>query len=427
MDADAAARGPASHLAVRVAALGIAQIVSWGTLFYAIAVLGAAMRAALHVGDALLFGAYSAGLLVSGAASPAVGRWIDAGRARLALGLGSSLGAVALTLLAMAQGPATLIAGFLVSGVAMALTLYDPAFATLHVMSGALYRRAVTALTLFGGFASTVFWPLALVLEQAFGWRAALAVFAFLHLAVCLPLHVAAIPRGTPRDVDRAAAPPPAPEAADAAARATFAWLAAALAAAAFIAAALSAHVIGLLTAAGLTAGEAVLAGSLIGPMQVAGRIVEFTAGRRLRAQTVGILAFALMASALLLLALAHGLSAAAFAFAAVYGVSNGVMTIVRGTVPAELFGRRGFGALLGRLALPQLVARAVAPVTLALCFPFDPERTITPWLLVALGVLAVVAYRLALQRHRARTPRGGEEGASRGVRDAPEEGEVSR
>jgi MFS family permease len=418
------ARGPASHLAVRVAALGLAQIISWGTLFYSIAVLGAAMRTTLHVGDALLFGAYSAGLLVSGAASPAVGRWIDAGRARLALALGSGLGAAALTLLAVAQGPATLIAGFLLSGVAMALTLYDPAFATLHVMSGALYRRAVTALTLFGGFASTVFWPLALALEQGFGWRAALAVFAVLHLAVCLPLHVAAIPRGAPRDVERVAAPEPAP---DAATRATFAWLAAALAAAAFIAAALSAHVIGLLTAAGLTAGEAVLAGSLIGPMQVAGRIVEFTAGRRLRAQTVGILAFALLASALLLLALAHGLSAAAFAFAGVYGVSNGVMTIVRGTVPAELFGRRGFGALLGRLALPQLVARAVAPVTLALCFPFDPERTITPWLLVALGVLAVVAYRLALHRHRARPLRGGEDGASRGVRDAPEEGEVSR
>ena len=303
-----AAREPASHLGARVAALGVAQIVSWGTLFYAIAVLGAAMRAELGVSDVLLFGAYSAGLFLSGAVSPAVGRWIDAGHARLALAGGSCLGALALALLAAAQGPATLIAGFLVSGAAMALTLYDPAFATLHVMSGTLYRRAVTALTLFGGFASTVFWPLALALQEGWGWRAAFATFAALHIIVCLPVHLAAIPRGTPRAGDRAAVPGLPSEMADAGARATFAWLASALAAAAFIAAALSAHAIGLLTAAGLTAGQAVLAGSLIGPMQVAGRIVEFTAGRRLRARTVGTVAFALMATALLLLALAHGL-----------------------------------------------------------------------------------------------------------------------
>jgi len=421
-----AARDPASRLGARVAALGIAQIVSWGTLFYTIAVLGAAMRAELGVSDALLFGAYSAGLFLSGAASPAVGRWIDAGHARFALAGGSCLGALALALLAAAQGPATLIAGFLVSGAAMALTLYDPAFATLHVMSGTFYRRAVTALTLFGGFASTVFWPLALALQEGWGWRAAYATFAALHIIVCLPVHLAAIPRGTPRAGDRAEVPGLPSEMGDAGARATFAWLASALAAAAFIAAALSAHAIGLLTAAGLTAGQAVLAGSLIGPMQVAGRIVEFTAGRRLRAQTVGTVAFALMATALLLLALAHGLPLAAFAFAFVYGVSNGVMTIVRGTVPAELFGRDGFGALLGRLALPQLVARAVAPVALALCFPFDPARTLTPWLLVALGMLAVIAYRQALRRH-GRTRGGKESVIRREARGTTEEGEVSR
>ena len=155
MDADP--RRPAPHLGARVTALGIAQVVSWGTLFYAIAVLGATMRADLGVSDTLLFGAYSAGLFVSGALSPVVGRWIDRGHARLALAAGSCVAAVALVLLAAAQGPASLVAGFIVSGAAMALTLYDPAFATLHVISGTSYRRAVTALTLFGGFASTVF------------------------------------------------------------------------------------------------------------------------------------------------------------------------------------------------------------------------------------------------------------------------------
>ena len=413
VNADPASRS-ASHLGARVTALGIAQVVSWGTLFYAIAVLGAAMRADLGVSDTLLFGAYSAGLFVSGAASPVVGRWIDRGHARFALAVGSCLAAVALAMLSMAQGPVSLLAGFIVSGAAMALTLYDPAFATLHVISGASYRRAVTALTLFGGFASTVFWPLALALQQAFGWRGALGVFAVLHLVLCLPLHLAAIPLGAPAAVDSLSPPSePTRTSRHEAKNAAFAWLAAALAAAAFIAAALSVHAIGMLTAAGLTAAEAVLAGALIGPMQVAGRVVEFATGRAVPARTVGTIAFALMTLSLVLLALAHGLSAAAFSFAVVYGASNGVMTIVRGTVPAELFGRRDFGALLGRLARPQLVARAVAPVTLALVFPFDPARTLTPWLLAGLAALAFVAYRMALRRH---APSGGAKG------DAPRE-----
>jgi MFS family permease len=387
------------NLGARVVALGVAQIISWGTLFYTIAVLGAAMRAELGVGDALLFGAFSGGLFVSGAASPAVGRWIDAGHARTALAAGSCIAALALALLASAQGPATLLAGWLVAGAAMAFTLYDPAFAVLHTISGAGYRRAITALTLFGGFASTVFWPLSLWLQEAIGWRATFGVYAAMHIAICLPLHFAAIPRADRGEIKKTAQAATTRTDRDSGG-ATFVWLALALSGAAFIASALSAHAIGLLTASGLSAADAVLIGALFGPMQVAGRIVEFTVGRNLRAQAVGTLAFALLALALCFLSQVRGLMLVALAFALLYGFSNGVMTIVRGSVPAELFGRRAFGTLLGRLARPQLIARAGAPVVLALCFAFDPQRTITPWLLAALGVASFVAYRKALRIH---------------------------
>ena len=392
---------PVRRLGARVAALGVAQIVSWGTLFYTIAVLGAAMRAELGVSDLVLFGAYSAGLMVSGALSPTIGRWIDAGHAREILAGGSCVGALSLAVLALAQGPATLVAGWLLAGVAMALTLYDPAFATLHQMSGRGYRRAVTALTLFGGFASTVFWPLSQLLQEAIGWRATFGVYALLHLVLCFPLHVAAIPRGvrapaatSSSEVGRMPAP-------TVAGGATFAWLATALAGASFIAAALSAHLIGLMTAAGITAGDAVLIGALIGPLQVAGRIVEFSVGRHLRSQVVGTVAFALLAAALALLTQLSGVRLAALVFALLYGFSNGVMTIVRGTVPAELFGRDAFGTLLGRLARPQLVARAIAPVTLSLVFPFDPTRSITLYLLALGGLVALAAYQCAVRQPR--------------------------
>ena len=145
-----------------VAALGVAQIVSWGTLFYTIAVLGTAMRETLGVSEVALHGAYSAGLLLSGLLAPAIGRRIDVHGGRGVLATGSVLAALACLALAGVQGPVTLAAAWLLAGAAMAMTLYDPAFATLHHVAGLRYRASVTALTLFGGFASTVFWPLSL-------------------------------------------------------------------------------------------------------------------------------------------------------------------------------------------------------------------------------------------------------------------------
>lgn len=389
------------HLGARIAALGIAQIVSWGTLFYTIAVLGTPMRAELGIGATLLFGAFSAGLLVSGAASPWVGRAIDRGFSREVLAAGSLAGALALAVLALAQGPATVCIGWILAGVAMALCLYDPAFAALHHISGTRYRRAVTALTLFGGFASTVFWPASQWLSDAAGWRATFAAYAVLHVVLCLPLHLAAVPRGA-RHVAAAPLSSAVPEPrVTASAKRTFLWLAIALAGAAFIASAVSAHLIGLMTTAGISAGDAVLIGALIGPMQVAGRVVEFSHGRRLPARTVGTIAFALLALACALLTQLHGLKVAAVAFAVLYGVSNGVMTIVRGTVPAELFGRNEFGALLGRLAQPQLIARAVAPVALTLAFPFDPTRVVTVYLVAGGALVALAAYQRAIRGAR--------------------------
>ena len=378
-----------------VCALGVAQIISWGTLFYTIAVLGGAMRRDLGVSDIFLFGSFTAGLFLSGVVSPLVGREIDARGGGRVLAAGSILGALATTVLATAQGPWTMLAGWLLAGVAMSACLYDPAFATLHQISGTSYRRAVTALTLFGGFASTVFWPLSQYLLDEWGWREAFGVYAVLHLFVCLPVHRLLVPR-VPEAHAAAEAPAVPPEVREGD-RAVFGWLAAALALAAFMGTAMAAHVIDLLTATGLTARDAVLVGSLIGPMQVAGRVMEFAFGRNMHALAVGTLAFALMAASLALFTQVHGVWIVALAFAMIYGWSNGVMTIVRGTVPAELFGPKGYGALLGRLARPQFILKSSAPLALTLLYTVDPNRTLTPYVLFVVTVAALGAYRRAI------------------------------
>jgi len=376
----------------RVCALGVAQIVSWGTLFYAIGVLGAPMRADLGVGDIALFGSFTAGLFVSGLAAPAVGRRIDARGGRGVLAFGSITASVACAVLAGATHAWHMTIGWLLAGVAMAACLYDPAFATLHGSAGPSYRRAVTVLTLFGGFASTVFWPLSQYLLDTVGWRAAFGCYAALHLGLCLPLHVFFTPMPASRGAGDAGNSP-AGAAITPPRRGTFAWLATAFSLAAFLATALAAHLIGLLTAGGLAARDAVLVGSLIGPMQVAGRLMEMAVGGRMHARGVGFLAFGLMALALLLLPLIGAAWILALLFALIYGWSNGVMTIVRGTVPAELFGHRGYGELLGRLARPAFIAKAVAPVALTFVFVFDPARRVAAATLAAGGVLALIAF----------------------------------
>jgi len=394
---DAASRPRGANLWVGVCGLGVAQIVSWGTLFYAIGVLGAPMRDALGIGDVALFGSFTAGLFVSGVAAPAVGRRIDARGGRGVLASGSVVGALACLVLGSATQPWHMVAGWLVAGVAMAACLYDPAFATLHAATHRSYRRAVTVLTLFGGFASTVFWPLSQYLLDTIGWRDAFHVYAVVNLVLCLPLHLLLTPR--PRREDAAAddpaltaeRPPPPPG--------TFAWLATAFSLEAFLSTALAAHLIGLLTAGGLASRDAVLVGSLIGPMQVTGRLMEMAIGPRMQARAVGYLAFALMALALVLLLFVGPLWILALAFALIYGWSNGVMTIVRGTVPAELFGTRGYGELLGRLARPAFIAKAIAPVALTFVFAADPDRRLAEAALAVGGAAGLFSFWRAARR----------------------------
>ena len=378
-----------------VVALGIGQIVSWGTLFYSIAVLGPPMAHALGVSDVMLYGSFTGGLFLSGVASPWIGRRIDGHGGRGVLAGGSVLGAIACAILALAGNGITMLIGWLLAGVAMAACLYDPAFATLFRVSGASYRRMVTALTLFGGFASTVFWPLAQFLLETQGWRAAFGALAACNALIGLPLHALFVPSSA----HRVAMPSTASGTGDARGkRSAFVWLAAALSIAAFLSASISAHLVVLLASGGLAARDAVLVGAMIGPMQVAGRVMEFAFSSRLSPLTVGTLAFALLAAALAVLCVVRGVWIVALLFALLYGWSNGVMTIVRGTVPNALFGSRDFGALLGRLAQPQFILKAFAPLAVTLLFTLDGTKRTALYALALAGVAALVAYRMAIR-----------------------------
>lgn len=383
-----------------VPALGVTQIVSWGTLYYSIAVLGASVRADLGISAAMLFGAYSLALLISALTAPFVGRAIDRHGGRAVMSAGSVCAAVALFMISQVHSTIALFLAWSVAGIAMAMTMYDAAFATLSQHSGTSYRKALTALTLMGGLASTAFWPASLKGLEWFGWRDTLLAFAALEIAVCLPLHLLFIPPGTlaPEHGKAGAAEGRGRLPADKR-RAAFVWLAIAFAFNGFIVSVLTVHLITMLQGKGLTLATAVWVGSFFGPMQVAGRLLEFSIGRRFPARSIGIAALSLLVAAVAVLVALKGQLALALLFAVLFGGSNGVVTIVRGTVPAELFGRAGYGGTLGNLAAPALFARAIAPFVFAPLAVAESATVAGLLVLLAMAVLSVVSFGIAVKR----------------------------
>lgn len=389
----------APSLARLVWLIGIGQILSWGSLTYTITVLGRAMAADLGVAPAVAYGAFSVGLVASGLAAPYSGQWIDSRGGRSGLTLGSVLAGGALALLAASPNVYVFYAGWMLAGVAMAFTLYDPAFAALARVVPNDLRRAVTLVTLLGGFASTVFWPLTQWLLDDYGWRVTLGVYALAHFVIGIPIHQWAL-AGESHHAAPVAAASAAHSAATPSTRAGFVPLGCAFAFAAFITAAMGAHVISLLTVDGMVAESAVWIAALIGPMQVLGRVIEFSVAGRVAARTIGRISFGLMVLSLAILSGIGSSFAAALVFVVFYGWANGTMTIVRGTLPAELFGRAGYGALLGSLSRPAQITRAVGPFATALVL-FDWMPGATKVGLVVIALCGYVAYEIALWRVR--------------------------
>jgi hypothetical protein len=178
-------------------------------------------------------------------------------------------------------------------------------------------------------------------------------------------------------------------------------WLTLSFALATFVFGVIAVHLINLLTTAGLTAAQAVTVSMLVGPMQVAGRIIEYGFSGRVRSVTVGLVAFALMLLALLALISVEGFGIAAVVFVIAYGCGNGVLTIVKGTAPVELFGRDGLGGLLGHLSRAGLYAKAIAPASFSALLTFGLTRNAALAALAALSLAGMGSYFAAVRAPR--------------------------
>ncbi|HEX6244336.1 MAG TPA: MFS transporter [Polyangiales bacterium] len=379
------------HPAALVAGLGAAQLVAWGTLYYAIAVLGAPIGAELGLSSGQVFGAFAWSMLVSGALAPWAGRTLDrvGGRALL---IGSAVvGASAFLALARVHSLIALIGAWSLGGLAMALGLYDTCFAAIGQAVPGSYRRIVTGVTLVAGFASTVSWPATHYLDRWMGWRATCHAYAAALLS-CAALYALVLP-----DVGACASSPArhVPLAVSAAVRRRARLLAWAFAGTAVVAASMSAHLVGVLMALEVPSEDAVWIAASIGVMQVAGRVLELLFGGSVSPVRLGFVTFVGLLLAMLLLALVGRFAILVFAFAFIYGLSNGLLTIAKATLPVEMFGLANVGAVLGSFSAPSLVTRAFAPFGFAVAMgSLGSELAVSA--LVAVSLAACAAYAAA-------------------------------
>ena len=377
--------------------LSLAQLISWGTLFYMFSLLLEHFERDLSLSrvDAAL--AFSLALLMEGILAIVVGRLIDAGQARVVMCIGSLLAGASFIAMAFIQNQWQLYAVWILGGVAMAGTLYQPAFSVLIRRYPADYRRAIITLTFLGGLASTVFIPLGAWLISAFGWRNAVIALGALHLFICLPIHAYWL-HGEPSAQTHHEGIG-AKKLVEFTHHFPFWGLAAFFVLFSGITTAMGGHLVSILRERNLPEAWVITIPASIGALQVAGRLLLFFTEKNMDVHKANRWIPTLLPAALFVLALGLQSPWIAILYALLYGMANGMITIVKATAMATYVSRERAASLNGLLGLPTAIARAVAPSMLAAMWVATGNYTLGMAVLCALAVLAVVAFWFAQRR----------------------------
>ena len=384
--------GPApGHSSPLVLWLSVAQLVSWGCVFYGFSLLMEPVEAALGMSRAESSLAFSLALLMEGLLAYPVGRWIDRGHERALMAGGSFLMGLALAAHSAVQTPLQFYAVWLLLGVGMSATLYPPAFAVLTRRYPQHFRRAIITLTFLGGLASTVFIPLIAWLFQTWGWRESLWVLAALQWLICLPIHALvlrhapvthapATARGDTPDLQRHLRSP------------TFLLLGTFMVLIMSVTSALPAHMVSLLRESGMNEAWVITVPASIGVLQVVGRLLLYCFEARLDVHQANRWIPCLIVLGLVVLLLGGHDPLWALVFVACYGMGNGMITIVKGTAIAMYVSRPLNASLNGALGVPMALARATAPWLMGVLWSAEVGYRWGLGLMTALGLLAISA-----------------------------------
>lgn len=387
-----------------VAGMGVSQIITWGTTFYLLTVLANPIQADTGWNPALIVAGVSVGLVSAAVASPRAGWVIASGAGRRVLALSAAIVGIGLILVAVAPNVQLYLGAWAVIGVGMGGGLYSGAFAVLAQVFGDSARSAITTLTLFGGFASTVSWPLSAFLVDLWGWRWTVVAYAALNLLVAVPFYLVALPRHVVAPSATVAGVSVGP-ARRSNARALAILIGVGFTLSALVASSMAVHLLDFLGGAGLPMAVAVGLGMLVGPSQVAARFGELLMARKHSAVWTLIVATAAVALALAIFA--TGLSWFV-PIVVLFGIGVGLGSIASGTVPLALLGAQDFARITGWIALPVLLAQAIGPVgTTVMIEHVGDSAALTVLACIATASLLVGVAVVLLARVRPRVPDG--------------------
>jgi len=366
-----------------IIALGTTQTLAWASSYYLPAILADPIARDLGVSSNWIFAAFSASLVISALLGPRIGRQIDLVGGRPVLSMSNVVFAAGLTLLGFSYSIPVMVLAWLLLGIGMTGGLYDAAFAALGRIYGDAARRSITGITLIAGFASTVGWPLSALGLETIGWRNTCFAWAAAHILIGLPINLLMLPavQGAKAAVANAVKPHIRLDR-------TMILLAFVFAAAWTVTGAMAAHLPRIMEAAGATTAQAVFAGALIGPSQVAARIFEASFLSRFHPLVSTKLACVTHPIGAVILGLAGG--GAASVFAIFHGTGNGILTIARGTLPLAIFGPQNYGYRLGIIGAPARMAQAAAPLLFSLLIDIMGSRVLI--VSSALSVSALLA-----------------------------------
>lgn len=383
--------------------MSLAQLISWGTLFYTFSLLMPALEVELGLTRVQVSGAFSAALLASGLTGFFAGQLIDRGHGRQVMCAGSLLAGLLLGAHAVIDTLTGLYLVWIGLGAAMACTLYEPAFNILIRRWPNDYRKSLIAMTFLGGLASTVFVPLSALLISALGWRSACVALGLMHLAICLPIHLVML-RGEPKPTWQKSPTETSPGWGDPELRRlavspAFILITGFVALFMVLGSGLTAHMVPLLRERGLPEAWVLAVPASIGALQVLGRLLLFILEGRIAPRLIDLMVPLLLCGSIVLLAAGGPRIETAILFAVFYGLGNGLVTIVKATAIAQYVNRERVAALGGLQAMPIALARAMGPIVLAAMWSASGSYDTGLWALAGVGVIATLMLRSAQAR----------------------------
>lgn len=343
--------------------LAVTQLVGWGTTFDMMGVLGRVIAPDLRLANEVVYLGITVMMLVSAFVGPLTGRLLERFGAARVLAAGSVVFACGLLLLSMAHGIVLYGLAWCVIGLGGAFGLSTPCYTAVVEREGTSSSRVIAILMLFTGLSSAIFWPLLSSVQEMIGWRMAFVASAAVHVFVCLPLHLFALPRPAPMREDSAAADIAPVTLTPSQRRTAFALVAAATTIATFITYGLTPSLLQIFGLLGATPALALQLGSLRGVMGISARFLDMLLGRRGNPLLSAAMGGGMLLFGFVLLMLNGQSLLLLVAFVVLYGFGSGVITVARTLLPLTVFSRRDFGLQSARLSLPQNFASAIAPV----------------------------------------------------------------